>query len=53
MPQNELTEAVCLIFPKENMNRKKQRQSEVGGGVCLCRVVGGGGGMRETHRRAM
>ena len=35
------------------MNRKKQRQSEVGGGVCLCRVVGGGGGMRETHRRAM
>ena len=52
MHQNELTEAVCLIFPKENMNRKKQRQSEVGG-VCLCRVVGGGGGMRETHRRAM
>lgn len=53
MHQNELTEAVCLIFPKENMNRKKQRQSEVGGGVCLCRAVGGGGGMRETQRRAM
>lgn len=48
MHQNELTEAVCLIFPKENMNRKKQRQSKVGGGVCLWRAVGGGGGMREA-----
>ena len=37
MHQNALTEAVCLIFPKENMNRKKQRQSKVGGG-----------GVRET-----